>query len=133
VTSTLAEALVIRVSDIIAQIRSKCAIAESGNQILIKVQSAAAWVTAAGLLYPDLQAVFYELSSASTSDQSIRSQQRDKGTLNLPAKAGYVFPISDTKEILAGDDANTTIISAIADSPGSIITVRVSILWQSSA
>jgi hypothetical protein len=133
VTSTAAEALVIRVSDVISQIRSKCAIAESGNQILIKVQSAMCWVTAAGLIYPDLQAVFYELSSASTSSQSIRSQQRDKGTLNLPARAGYVFPMSDSKEILAGDDGNTTIVSGIADTPGSIITARVSILWQSSA
>lgn len=132
VTTEGALSEVIRVEDIIAQIRAKCAIAEAGNQILVKVLSASGWVTAAGLIYPDLQAVFYELSSASTSSQSIRSLQRDKGTLNMPAKAGYMFPMSDQKEILSNNDANTTIFSCIAGSAGSIITSRVHLLWQSS-
>lgn len=132
VTAASSEASTITVGDIITQIRNRCAIAEAGNQILIKVQSAAAWVTAATLVYPDLEAVFYELSSASTSDQAVRSQQRDKGTLNMPAKAGYVYPMSDQKEILGPEDANTFIFSAIADNSGSTITARVRLLWQSS-
>jgi hypothetical protein len=125
-------ASVITVGDLASQIRTKCAIAETGNQILIKVQTASAWVTAAGLVYPDLQAVFYELSSASSTDQSIRSEQRDKGTLNMPAKAGYMYPMSDQKEILGNDDSGMLIVSAIAGDAGSIITTRVHLLWQSS-
>jgi hypothetical protein len=125
-------ALVTTIGDVADQIRTKCAIAETGNNILIKVQSASAWVTAAGLIYPDLQAVFYELSSASTSDQSIRSEQRDKGTLNMPAKAGYMYPMSDQKEISGNDDSGTFIFTAIAGDEGSIITSRVHVLWQSS-
>lgn len=133
VTSAASEASLISVTDIVNQIRSRCAIAAEGNNILIKVQSASAWVTAGGaLIYPDLECVFYELSSASTSDQAIRSQQRDKGTLNMPAKAGYMYPMSDQKEILSADDSNIFIFSAIAGDTGSIITTRVHLLWQSS-
>lgn len=131
-TTEGALSLVTRINDVITQIRSKCAIAESGNNILLKVLSASGWVTAAGLIYPDLQAVFYELSSASTSGQAIRSQQRDKGTLNMPAKAGYVYPMSDQKEILSNDDANTDIFTCIAGAADSIVTARVHVLWQSS-
>jgi hypothetical protein len=131
VTSTGAEAVLITIGDLIAQLRAKCAIAEAGNNILVKVQSAMAWVTAAGLVYPDCQAVFYELSTQSTTQQ-IRSAQRDKGTLNAPARCGYHYPMADTKEIYGTDEAAVLVFTAVADSPGSIITSRVNILWQSS-
>jgi hypothetical protein len=135
-TAEGALSLVVTVGDIQTQIRNKCAtkLAADGNQLLVKVQTACGWVTAASLVYPDLEAVFYELSSVSaTNAQSIRSQQRDKGTLNLPAKAGFSYPLGDQKEILGNDDSTTKVMSALADSPGSIITVRVTVLWQSTS
>jgi hypothetical protein len=115
----------------VTQLRAKCAIAADGNNILIKVHSAMAWVTAAGLIYPDCQAVFYELSNQATA-QSIRSAQRDKGTLNVPARCGYHYPLADSKEIYGDDQLSTQVFTAVADSPGSIITARANILWQSS-
>lgn len=133
VTTSTALGLEIAVKDIQDQIRTKCAISETGNQLLIKVQSAVGWVTAASLVYPDITAVYYELSSVSPAGkQSIRSRQRDKGTLNMPAKAGYSYPMSDQKEILGNDDVATVIAGFIADTAGSIITARVSVLWQST-
>lgn len=122
------------VGDIQAQIRTKCSTksADDGNQLLIKVQSACAWATAASLVYPDLTAVFYELSS-SNATQQIRSQQRDKGTLQMPAKAGYSFPLADQKEILGNDDAGTTVFSAIPGETTLVTTARVHVLWQSTS
>jgi len=129
-TTQGATTFAVSAGNIQSQIRTKCQIAEDGNNLLIKVRTASAWVTAAGLIYPDLQAVFYELDPNGT--QSIRSQQRDKGTLNRPAKAGYVFPAADAKEILGSSESGVSIMTATADTPGSIITVRCQVLWQSS-
>jgi hypothetical protein len=135
--------LLITVADIQSQIRLKCATkgVSEGNQLLIKVQSACGWATAASLIYPDLEATFYELTTPTVKDvnsnllratQSIRSYQRDKGTLQLPAKAGYSFPLADQKEILGNDDATMRIISCIPGDKGLILTARVHVLWQST-
>lgn len=123
----------ITVGDVIQQIRNKCAIAADGNQILIKVQSAQIWCTASGLIYPDLDAAFFELAGESTSiDQNERSAQRDKGTLNMPAKVGYVYPSSDRKEILNGNDSALIICNGIASETGSNLTFRIQVLYISS-
>lgn len=123
----------ITVQDVIDNIRAKCAIAASGNQILIKVMSAQIWCTASSLVYPDLDAAFYELAGESTStEQNERSTQRDKGTLNMPAKCGYVYPTSDRKDILGTARGGLIICNGIATNSGSNLTLRVQVLWQSS-
>lgn len=100
----------------------------------IKVQSAQVWCTVAGtLVHPDIQVSFYELSGeTSTSIQQPRSTQRDLGTLNMPAKCGYKFPMADTREIVGTDAGGLTVLSATAVEEGSIVTSRVQILWQAS-
>jgi len=123
----------ITVGDIINQIRGKCAIAEEGNQILIKIQSCQVWCTASNLIVPDISVTFYEIAGETLSiDQNARSSQRDKGTLNMPAKCGYVYPSSDRKDILNGARANLLVVNAVATELGSNITFRVQVLWQSS-
>lgn len=123
----------ITVGDVIDQIRTKCAIAAQGNQILIKIQSSQIWCTASGLIYPDLDAAFYELAGETTStDQNERSSQRDKGTLNMPAKVGYVYPSTDRKDILNVNDRSLIICNGIATEAGSNLTFRVQVLWISS-
>jgi len=120
------------VSDIINQIRSKCAIDSSGI-VNIKVQSAQVWCTASTLIVPDISVNFYELAGESGSTvQNARSAQRDKGTLNMPAKCGYVYPSTDRKDIL-GSSAQTglLVVQAAATSSGSNVNFRVQVLWQS--
>lgn len=132
-TTTDLQGINITVGDIIDQIRAKNAIAETGNQILIKVQAAQIWCTASGLIYPDLDAAFYELAGESTStDQNERSTQRDKGTLNMPAKVGYVYPSTDRKDILGANQRGLIVCNGIATEATSNLTFRVQVLWQSS-
>lgn len=123
----------ITVGDILTQIRSRINI-DANADIRIKVQSAQIWCTAANLIYPDLESTFYELSGETTStDQNPRSVQRDKGTLNMPARCGYMYPSADRREIVGQNQQGLIISTGIATQSGSDITFRVQVLWQSSA
>lgn len=122
----------ITVGDVITQIRNRLGLS-SDARIRIKVQSSQIWCTAAGLVYPDLESSFYELSGeGSLTTQNPRSNQRDKGTLNMPAKCGYNFPSSDKREILDSNLTGLKIVTGIASNSDSNITVRIHVLWQAS-
>jgi len=123
----------ITVGDILTQIRSRLQLSD-GADIRIKVQSSQIWLTAANLIFPDLEATFYELSGESTStDQNPRSVQRDKGTLNMPARCGYMYPSADKREIVGANQSTLIVANGIATTSGSDITFRIQVLWQSSA
>jgi len=118
------------VGDVLGQIRGRTGIPESSN-LRIKVQSAQIWGTAASLLLPDINCAFYELAGETGSTvQNPRSNQRDIGTLNMPAKVGYVFPVADQKEIVGQSLGALKICDAIATSTGTDVTVRIQVLWQ---
>jgi len=131
------DTVTITIQNIVDQIRSRCNInpvgpAQVGNQIQLRVISGYFWVTAASLVQPDVEAVFYELNP-NDQNQSIRCTQRDVGTLNMPAKVGYVYPINDSKEVLGSNDGNTKVMSATAVDTASRVTARVNVLWKSSS
>jgi len=131
-TTTDLQLLIITISDIILQIRGKCSINDSAN-ILIKVQSSQIWCTASTLIVPDVSVQFFELAGESSSSvQNARSSQRDKGTLNMPAKCGYVYPSADRKDILGTPQANLTVCTATPSASGSNVTFRIQVLWQST-
>jgi len=123
----------ITVGDVLTQIRSRLQLADSAD-IRIKVQSSQIWCTAAGLVYPDLEATFYELLGETTANQqNPRSTQRDKGTLNMPARCGYMYPSADKREIVGSPQSGLIISNGVATSTGSELTFRIQVLWQSSA
>jgi len=132
-TNSDLQGISITVNDVLSQIRTRVNLAD-GADVRIKVQSSQIWCTAAGLVYPDLEATFYELSGESTStSQNPRSNQRDKGTLNMPARCGYMYPSADKRDIVGTDQGGLIISNGIATSSGSELTFRVQVLWQSSA
>lgn len=121
----------ITAADIVTQLRGFNGIAAEAD-VLIKVQSSSVWCTASSLIYPDLEVAFYEISGeSSTSLQQERSLQRDKGTLNVPARCGYQFPLADRKEILGSNQGALDILTARVTDIGSKLTMRVHVLWQS--
>lgn len=123
----------ITVGDVLTQIRSRLQLTDVAD-IRIKVQSSQIWCTASGLVFPDLEATFYELTGETTSTlQYPRSSQRDKGTLNMPARCGYMYPNSDKREVVGSPEAQLIIANGVATTLGSNITFRVQVLWQSSA
>lgn len=117
------------VDELTADLVSKLGLSSSSN-IRLKVQTAQVWCTASGLVYPELAADFFEINGNSVNAASVRSSQRDKGTLNMPARLGYMYPVSDSKDVLNSGDATLNIVAASAVEAGSNLTVRVHMLWQ---
>jgi hypothetical protein len=118
------------VEDILVQLKSKFGLDSSVSNIVVKIQSASVWCTVgATLVLPDLDCSFFELSDT-LSTQAVRSQQRDKGTLNMPARCGYTFPMVDQKEVITEAEKALIVLNAVPSSVGSDVTSRVHILWQ---
>jgi len=103
---------------------------DSTTGLRLKIQSSQVWCTASSLVYPSLSADFYEINGNTANAASVRSTQVDKGTLNVPARAGYLFPVSDTKDVLNDGDTSLNVVAAKADVTGSVLTFRVHFLWQ---
>jgi len=125
------------VNDILVQIAAKVCLSTEPPTVAnvrVKVQSCQVWCTVADtLLHPDMEVTFYELSGESSANQQQpRSTQRDLGTLNMPAKCGYTYPIADSREIIADDLTLLKVAKAQAIQAGSVLTTRVHVLWQSS-
>jgi len=120
------------VSDILGQLKSRIGLSDTAV-LRIKLQSARIWCTAAGpaFSHPDLRGIFYEVNGQ-TNIAARRSTQRDIGTLNVPARVGYVYPIDDKKEILSSPDGSKVVLNYVAAGDGSEVTVRIQLLWQSS-
>ena len=127
---------VITIQDIISQIVTRIGLRDEDPiaEVRIKVSQAAAYLTADGLVYPDMVTEFYELAGQDAGDvQYPRETQRDKGTLNIPARAGYKFSSADRRQIF-GTSKGTTKIMRVTSTPGegAMLTTRVMVLWQAS-
>lgn len=128
-TTAQLEAVLVTVGNIITQIQGRNGLS-TDNKIVLKIQDAVIWCTAAGLIQPDIECTFYELNEKTVLPQQPRSIQRDLGTLNRPAKCGYRFPLADSKEIIFEDEAALLVTSAVAVAEGSLVTTRLHVLWQ---
>jgi len=126
----------ITVQDVIDQIVNRIGIRDTDPkaQVRIKVQTAQAYVTADGLTNPDVETQFFELSGQAVGvDQYPRSIQRDKGTLNMPARTGFTYSLADRREILGASEGTLKILKATDQvGSGSVVTTRVHVLWCST-
>merc|ERR1711915_908244 len=128
-TSSALESVPVTVADVITQISGKLSV--SADRLVIKIQRAAVWCTvAATLLQPDLAVSFYEVSEKQVIPQMARSEQRDQGTLNRPARCGYIYPMADQKEIIYKLEDALLIMNSVATNTGSYVTSRVHVLWN---
>ncbi len=119
----------VTVADVITQISNRLGL--TADRLVIKIQRAAVWCTAADtLLQPDISCSFYEVSEKTVTPQMARSEQRDLGTLSRPARAGYIYPMVDQKEIIYKAEEQLLILNAVAETTGSFVTVRVHVLWN---
>jgi len=104
--------------------------------ISMKVQSAMAWNTAIGPSFaqPSMESLFYELSTDSGGSYSVRSEQYDHGTLNIPARGGYLYPLTDRKEVHTKlNDSHVVATFVTPSAANGNVTVRVKILWNIAA
>jgi len=103
----------VNVSDILAQLKARVGLSSTAV-VRIKVQSARMWCTSAGAAFPhpDMRSSYYEVNGQTTS-ATARSIQRDIGTLNVPARTGFAYPIDDRKEVLTSADNNVLLCGGI--------------------
>lgn len=136
-TSTASE-ITVTVGNIRQQIVSLMGFTGASGIISLKVNSASAWNTAVGpgFSQPSLQGLFWELSTDSGGSYSTRSEQYDHGTLNVPARVGYVYPLADRKEVHTPLNDSHVVAKFTVPSgnlPNGNVTVRVHVLWNSAA
>jgi len=132
-TQSQLERVTVTLGDIAAQIKARLGIdnLEQTKGIRIKVQGAQIWCTASTLVLPEIDCTFFEIDAGATQP---RSNQKDIGTLQNPAKCGYRYPNSDRKNVLSFPfDSDQTICDAIASSQDSDVTLRIQVLWQTDS
>lgn len=117
---------------ITARIRANMGIATAAT-LEFKIQKAYVWATSQGpdFTRPGVDVRFCEISSNGSSNPSIRSQQQDIGTLNMPAHVGYEWPSTDSKEVLRESQGTDPLIlrCSVSIAP-TLLTQRLSILWR---
>merc|ERR1711964_549358 len=133
-----ASEITISIGSIRSQIISLMGLQGAPGIISLKVQSAYAWNTSVGpnFTQPSLQGLFWELSTDSGGSYSVRSEQYDHGTLNVPARTGYLYPLNDRKEVhTVQNDSHVVAKFTVPSSslPNGNVTVRVQVLWNCAA
>jgi len=90
------------------------------------------WGTANGLSYPTLKAEFFDIVDQDPINPEARSQQSDRGTLNMPAKIGFLPPMTDQKRVLSGTDDAVKLLKVSSGEieSGMILLLRVHVLWK---
>jgi hypothetical protein len=103
----------------------------TGSIPKFKVQRYEGWCTATALSYPTLKAEFYDVvdQDPATGVKEPRSQQSDRGTLNMPAKVGFLPPMSDQKRVLSGSTQELCRFSTGGALTGMTLLSRVHVLW----
>jgi len=126
----------ITVGNIRTQIVSRMGLSGAPGRICLKIVRGAAWnvATGSGLAEPYLNGFFYEITPAA-SNYAFRSDQADHGTLQRPARLGYLYPARDRKEILTSteDDYVLAKIKSVPNTANGNITVRFGVLWLCTA
>jgi hypothetical protein len=136
-TSPTLNSIQITIGSIRSQIISRMGLSTAPGVISIKVSAVQAWNTAIGPVFaqPSLESLFYELSTDSGGSYSVRSEQYDHGTLNIPARGGYLFPLTDRKEVHTSLN-DSHVVATFVTPPGASsgnVTVCVSLLWNVAA
>jgi len=105
----------------------------TGNaDIRVKVERAQCWAsTTLATSVPSLKVDFYEISAGPATGQYPRSTQSDRGTPLYPARAGYVYPVADRKQVLGGTEGNSKLLT-ISPGASTTSTVRIHVLWNSA-
>lgn len=135
-TSPDSNKIQIDIGTIRAQIISRMGLTAAPGVISMKVQTAQAWNTSIGPSFaqPSLESLFYELSTDSGGSYSVRSEQYDHGTLNIPARGGYLYPLTDRKEVHTKlNDSHVVATFVTPAQANGNVTVRVKLLWNCAA
>lgn len=133
VTTSDDQVYITTVDNVLSQLLIRVGLS-SATTLGMKVKSAQCWATCAGSSFalPTVVAEFHELANPQAAN-TVRSTQRDRGTLNRPASAGYVYPIADSREILdSRGSGSVKILTVTGGDTGTYLTARIQFLWRAS-
>lgn len=126
----------IETKDIMTQIQVNCGL-DTTAIIEIKILNAYSWyginVADGSATRPVLNTEYYEASVASTGASATRMDVRDVGTLTGYAKTGYSWPVNEQRNIFLKGETSTPLINNVCVSGPGTLTVRIHVLWRSSA
>jgi len=120
------------IADIIFQIRQRLEFKDDAK-IRIKISNAKVWSTAgaASLAVPQIVCSYYNLSTLQVSEYP-RAQLRDSGTLNMPAKTSFKWPVTDKTTILDDTQATREVV-AVSNANSNNLAVRINLWFQTGA
>jgi len=102
--------------------------------LTLKIERARVWCISIGdaasnsFAMPNLTVRYLELSSNALGVSSLRQEDRDHGTLNMPAKSGYVWPLRDRCEVFSNsENKNFCLVESYT---GVEVVVMVNFLWR---
>lgn len=102
--------------------------------VQLKIERARVWNISrggtGGFSMPNLYTRFYELTTSTSNQSAFRTFRNDHGTLDLPAKAGYLWPLRDRTEVLSSNEDHD-VMSFKAPS-GTSVVVMINCLWRST-
>jgi len=124
----------VTVGDVITQLKNKVQLQDTAT-VRFKIQNAKIWGTSSGTQFPvpDIDMKFFQTTTSASTIKYPRSSIRDKGTLNKPAKGSYIYPVTDRMVILDGTLPTTELFEATSTNPGTDVTFRCNILWQTGS
>lgn len=128
-----ATAITITTDKIKTRLRNQMGL-EADAIITMKVERMRVWNISVGsttanatFAMPNLNVNYFELANGSAT-RSLRQEDRDHGTLNMPAKSGYVWPLGDRNEVLPSTE--NIQLASIYSYPGTKIVAMVNLLWR---
>ncbi len=125
--------IIVQVQEIITQIKNRLQYSDEAK-IRIKLQNAKVWVTAAGgstgdLSIPELTASFYPVTTLEVTPYP-RAQLNDSGTLNVPARAAFKWPVTDKMTIVDTAGAGTRNVVVARTNTNVNVNIRVNVLFK---
>lgn len=113
------------------QIYNKCGLASTAI-LEIKILDGYAWgATRATEFKPPVMDVhFYELEVSSAGTSGVRQYIRDVGTIQRPARAGYVYPVTDSRNVFIRGETNTPVMKVTSLAEYMTLTARCHVLWK---
>lgn len=119
----------IAVSAVIAEIKARYAVT---GQVACRIHKAAVWAISAGPSFPKpgLEADFYEIDNQ-TSSAIARRRTRDIGTIQMPARAGFIYPMVDQREIATATEENKLIVAATGNLKDTILVFQIKATFYS--
>lgn len=113
----------IAISALIDEVKARYGVT---GQVALRIHQAAVWAISAGPSFPKpgLEADFYEIDNQGSSAIA-RRRTRDIGTIQAPARAAFIYPMVDQREIATAEEKNKLVVAGTGNLKDTILTFQI--------